>query len=95
MCIRVQVESPPSVHSGREEMDEMSTERLPLKLDERYNMIVCTGCCIGLPVEWVCSHLKEQHGVIAKMEEVLGLGVKKLDYLTTYDYIAKQYAGYA
>ena len=26
---------------------------------------------------------------------VSGLGVKKLNYLTTYDYIAKQYARYA
>ena len=44
---------------------------LPITVDERYNLIVCKECGIGLPSDWVVAHLKEHHGVRTTMEEAL------------------------
>ena len=44
---------------------------MPIAMDERYNLIVCKECGIGLPLDWVVAHLKEHHGVRTTMEEVL------------------------
>jgi hypothetical protein len=49
---------------------ERSTEML-IAVDERYNLIVCKECGIGLPSDWVVAHLKEHHGVRTIMEEIL------------------------
>lgn len=55
---------------------------LPIAVDERYHLIVCTECGIGLPSDWVVAHLKEHHGVRTTMEEALTLlGVE--DYTMT------------
>ena len=49
---------------------ECSTALL-IAVDERYNLIVCKECGIGLPSDWVVAYLKEHHGVRTTMEEVL------------------------
>lgn len=55
---------------------------LPIAVDERYNLVVCKECGIGLPSDWVVAHLKEHHGVKTTMEEALALlGVG--DYVMT------------
>ena len=60
---------------------ERSTDML-IALDERYNLIICKECGIGLPSDWVVTHLKEHHGVKTTMKEVLVLlGVE--DYAMT------------
>ena len=46
---------------------------MPIVVDERYNLIVCKECGIGLPSDWVVAHLKEHHGVRTTMEEALAL----------------------
>ena len=46
---------------------------LPIAVDERYNLIVCKECGIGLPSDWVVAHLKEHHGVRTTIKEVLTL----------------------
>ena len=55
---------------------------LPIAVDERYNLIVCKECGIGLPSDWVVAHLKEHHGVKTTMEEVLAL-LRVGDYAMT------------
>ena len=58
-----------------ERMDMDVTEQaigMPLSIDRLYNLIVCNDCGIGLPSEWVRSHLKEQHGIVATDEQVSG-----------------------
>src|SRR5271154_4028713 len=42
----------------------------PICIDELYNLIVCKDCGIGIPLNWVLSHLKECHGIIMTMEQV-------------------------
>ena len=42
----------------------------PICIDEVYNLIVCKDCEIGIPLDWVLSHLKECHGIIMTMEQV-------------------------
>src|SRR5271154_747592 len=42
----------------------------PICIDELYNLIVCKDCGIGIPLDWVLSHLKECHGIIMTMEQV-------------------------
>jgi Orsellinic acid/F9775 biosynthesis cluster protein D len=53
-------------------MDVDSREQLemPLSIDTGYNLITCTCCGIGLPAEWVASHLHEQHGITATDTQV-------------------------
>ena len=51
---------------------ERSTALL-IAVDERYNLIVCKECGIGLPSDWVVAHLKKYHEVRTTMEEVLTL----------------------
>ena len=46
---------------------------LPIAVDERYNLIVCKECGIGLLSDWLIAHLKEHHEVRTTMEEVLAL----------------------
>ena len=36
---------------------------LPISIDTLYNLIICTHCNVGLLLEWVPSHLQEQHGI--------------------------------
>ena len=63
------------------DLDEESTNlatreystALPITVDERYNLIVCKECRIGLPSDWVVAHLKEHHGVRTTIKEVLTL----------------------
>jgi Orsellinic acid/F9775 biosynthesis cluster protein D len=56
--------------------DQMDVERmtldedLPVSIDRRYNLIVCKSCGIGLPSEWVASHLRDQHGVTTTDEHI-------------------------
>src|SRR5271154_5453691 len=42
----------------------------PISIDELYNLIVCEDCGIGVPLDWVLSHLKDAHGIIMTMEQV-------------------------
>ena len=53
-----------------------------IAVDERYNLVVCKECGIGLPSDWVVAHLKEHHGVKTTMEEVLAL-LRVGDYAMT------------
>ena len=59
-----------NVKSATQEMEDMRLEGLPLELDMRHKIIICTGCCISLPMEWVCSHLKGQHEITTRIDEV-------------------------
>src|SRR5579859_4624312 len=45
--------------------------QLPITVDGLYNLIVCKDCGIGLPLEWVLSHLKDHHGFKTKLSWVL------------------------
>ena len=62
------------------DLDEDSTHlamredciEMPIARDERYNLIVCKECGIGLPLEWVSGHLKDNHGIRVTVENVLG-----------------------
>jgi len=42
----------------------------PIYIDELYNLIVCKDCGIGIPLDWILSHLKDSHGIIMTMEQI-------------------------
>jgi hypothetical protein len=44
---------------------------IPICIDETYNLIVCRECGVGLPFEFVRSHLKQNHGIAMSREEVM------------------------
>jgi hypothetical protein len=44
---------------------------MPISIDELYNLIVCSDCGIGLPLEWVPAHLKDHHGIETTKRQVL------------------------
>ena len=48
-----------------------STIDIPISIDEAYNLIVCRECGVGLPFEFVRSHLKQNHGITMTREEVM------------------------
>jgi hypothetical protein len=52
--------------------DEMEDSvDMPLKIDSLYDMVTCDECGIGLPFEWILSHLKENHGIKTQMADVM------------------------
>ena len=93
------------VESVDEEMvldtDAMATERsidIPISIDELYNLIVCNECGIGLPFEWVPSHLKDQHGIKGTEEQVLefvGLENDAMTVVQAKDWIQSVWVGKA
>src|SRR5579859_839586 len=44
---------------------------MPIIVNNIYNLIVCKDSGIGLPFEWVLSHLQEHHGIRVTSEHVL------------------------
>ena len=60
---------------------ERSTALL-IAVDERYNLIVCKECGIGLPFDWVIMHLKEHHRAKTTIEEVMVLLNAENDAMT-------------
>jgi hypothetical protein len=76
---------------------ERSTD-MPIAMDERYNLIVCKECGIGLPLEWVSGHLKENHGIRVTMEEALAFLEMEGDAMTlaeAEDWIQSMWVGTA
>src|SRR5277367_2283205 len=54
------------------EMEEVEHSiNMPITIDQVYNVIVCDECGIGLPFEWIMSHLKDNHGIKAEMMDVM------------------------
>jgi Orsellinic acid/F9775 biosynthesis cluster protein D len=54
------------------EMEEVERSvNMPVVIDELYNVVVCDECGIGLPFEWIVSHLKDNHGIKAEMVDVM------------------------
>ena len=54
------------------EMEEVEHSiNMPVTIDQLYNVVVCDECGIGLPFEWIVSHLKENHGIKAEMVDVM------------------------
>jgi hypothetical protein len=71
---------------------------LPIAVDERYNLIVCKECGIGLPSDWVVAHLKEHHGVRTTMEEaltLLGVGDYAMTLAEAENWIQNMWVGIA
>ena len=44
---------------------------IPLELDTRYNLAVCSECCIGMPFDWIQSHLRKRHGIKVSVDGIL------------------------
>ena len=44
---------------------------VPIALDELYNLIICKGCGIAIPFDWIVSHLRENHGIKTHTAEVM------------------------
>jgi hypothetical protein len=67
------------LESHDEEMDldidgqELEVEQcpvdIPISIDTMYNLIVCKDCGIGLPFEWVPTHLQEHHAIGVTSEQ--------------------------
>src|SRR5277367_6237586 len=71
---------------------------MPLSIDRRYNLIVCNDCGIGLPSEWVISHLHEQHGIVVtdiQVASFLGLDVEPVTLAEVEDWKTNAWVGKA
>jgi hypothetical protein len=44
---------------------------LPLQVDLRYNVAVCTDCCTGVAFDWIRSHLRSIHGIRVQLDAVM------------------------
>ena len=53
------------------EMDVEWSINLPIAIDESYNLIVCKGCGVAIPFDWIVSHLQELHGTKTDFVEVM------------------------
>jgi Orsellinic acid/F9775 biosynthesis cluster protein D len=42
----------------------------PIICDNIYNLLVCSECGIGLPLQWTITHLRDQHGVKTDQETI-------------------------
>jgi hypothetical protein len=52
--------------------DEEMSVQMPITVDRLYNLVVCNECGIGIPFEWVKTHLKNHHGIRKTEEEISG-----------------------
>ena len=60
------------INDHDDEMEEVEhSVNMPITIDQLYNVIVCDECGIGLPFEWIMSHLKDNHGIKAEMVDVM------------------------
>jgi Orsellinic acid/F9775 biosynthesis cluster protein D len=59
----------PTINVEMEEVEH--SVNMPVTIDQLYNVIVCDECGIGLPFEWIMSHLKDNHGIKAEMVDVM------------------------
>jgi Orsellinic acid/F9775 biosynthesis cluster protein D len=50
--------------------DEEISVQMLVTVDELYNLVVCNECGIGIPFEWVKSHLIDHHGIRKSENEV-------------------------
>jgi|SRR5947207_7570371 len=44
---------------------------LPIALDLRYNVIVCTECCTGIAFDHIQRHLRRAHGIRRGLDDIL------------------------
>jgi predicted transcriptional regulator len=63
-------ESETSESERMDVVDEEIVMQMPITVDRLYNLVVCEECGIGIPFEWVKTHLKNHHGVRKTEEEV-------------------------
>jgi hypothetical protein len=71
---------------------------MPIIVDNIYNLITCKDCCIGLPFEWVPSHLQEHHGIRVTSEWVMAFLDLEEDAMTVTgakDWISSVWVGRA
>jgi hypothetical protein len=62
-------------NSGSESMDVVDDGflvEMPITVDPLYNLVVCNECGIGIPFEWVKTHLKGHHKIWKTEEEISG-----------------------
>ena len=58
-----------NVESLQELLDTLIS--LPLQVDLRYNVAVCTECCTGVAFDWMQSHLRNKHGIRKRLDVVM------------------------
>jgi hypothetical protein len=47
-----------------------ASSSFPLALDSTYNIATCTDCYIAIPFDWIETHMKDNHGLKCKNEQV-------------------------
>ena len=58
-------------NSGSPENLPDASITLPLEVDHRCNVAVCTGCCTELTFDHMQSHLGSVHGISKQLDEVM------------------------
>jgi hypothetical protein len=59
-------------HNSGTEMDDVERSiNMPIILDQLYNLIVCKDCGIGMPIDWIVGHLRENHGIKTTIMDVV------------------------
>jgi hypothetical protein len=65
LMIALQVEESEASESERMDVtDEEISVQMPIAVDGLYNLVVCNECGIGIPFDWVKTHLNDHHGIL-------------------------------
>ena len=40
-------------------------------MDSVYKIIICTDCCVGIPFDWIETHIRDNHGLKCSDQQVL------------------------
>lgn len=57
---------------------DVNVDNIPICIDEGYNLIVCKDCGLGVPLEWIPSHFRENHGI--KITSAQAMAFLHLEY---------------
>ena len=74
-----------------ESLEDLPKEsiQLPLEVEPRYNVSVCTVCCTGVAFDWILRHLKSKHGQIRTVMEHLSIDAPTLSSTEIWAWISE------
>ena len=44
---------------------------IPLRFDSTFNLLVCSECNVAIPCDWSTAHLRDNHGISKRLDEIL------------------------
>ena len=57
-------------HNPTSGQNEIAKPAIPLIHDSMFNLLICSECHIAVPHDWVIAHLKKNHGISKRLEDI-------------------------